>query len=41
MNQKQTKTGDLVQVSECKENGVTYGRLAITLKRQFQNRTVA
>lgn len=35
MNSKQTKTGDLVQVSECKDKEVTYGIISIHLKKRF------
>lgn len=35
MNRKQTKTGDLVQVSECKDKDVTYGVITIKLKNRF------
>lgn len=37
MNRKQTKTGDLVQASECRDNEVTYGVIAIKLKHCCRN----
>lgn len=35
MNCIQTKTGDIMHVSECNENGVTYGVISITLKNGY------
>jgi|SRR5215218_8537717 len=37
MRFRKTKTGDLMQVSECKENDVTYGVIAIKLKEAYTN----
>lgn len=41
MNYKQTKTGDLVQMRECKEGDVTYGVIAIKPKDQYPDLTDA
>lgn len=37
MNRARTKTGDIMQVSECSKNEVTYGVIRIKLKRQYAN----
>jgi hypothetical protein len=37
MRFNKTKTGDLLQVSECKENDVTFGVIAIRLKERYCN----
>jgi hypothetical protein len=37
MKRAQTKTGDIMHVSECSKNEVTYGVILITLKRPYAN----
>jgi hypothetical protein len=37
MRFNKTKTGDLLQVSECKENDVTFGVITIKLKERYIN----
>ena len=41
MNYKRAKTGDLVQMRECKEGDVTYGVIAIKPKDQYPDLTDA
>lgn len=37
MNRLQTKTGDIMHVSECNENDVTYGVISINLKNKYSH----
>jgi len=37
MNRVKTKSGDIVHVSECNENDVTYGVISIKLKNKYHH----